>query len=185
MLNKNDKEGLILREKDKKAKMMPEEYFVAIIISIMLFLCFFNVVTRYLFSKTILIADALLSNMFPWVTFIGAAVTCYYSKNTAFTMLTDLLPKKYQKFVDLFTLITSWILFGFLFYFGCIKVKSYMDYQTVIPSMRNAPRWIFSLCLPIGSACCLVRCTQVFIMSLKGKGKPGEEKVESVVTNSD
>ena len=174
-----------MQKKDNKDKMLPEEYFVAIIISIMLFLCFFNVITRYLFSKTILIADALLSNMFPWVTFIGAAVTCYYSKNTAFTLLTDALPQKYQKFVDLFTFLTSLVLFGFLFYFGCVKVKSYIDYNTVIPSMKNAPRWVFSLCLPIGSACCLIRSFQVFLMSIKGKGKPEETSVEAVVSENE
>jgi|GEM_PF-5274140 len=167
-------------KKDDKDKMLPEEYFVAIIITVMLALCFFNVVTRYLFSKTLLITDALLSNLFPWVTFIGAAITCFYSKNTAFTLLMDSLPKRFQKYVDLLTLITSVTLFGFLFYFGCVKVKSYIDYKTVLTTMNNMPRWIFSLCLPIGSACCIIRSFQVFFMSLKGK-KPEKIEIESVI----
>lgn len=154
--------------KKNKDKMTPEEYFISITIMIMLAMCFINVFLRYIFNTTILIFDSILNNLFPWITFVGAAVSCYQEKNVAFTLLTDSFPKPIQKYVEVFVLICHLAFFGFLFYYGTIKSINYYTYNATIPAMKGAPRWIFSLCVPVGSFLCIIRSLQVFIKRVKG-----------------
>lgn len=152
---------------NKKDKMLPEEWFCAVLITVMLVICFFNVVTRYCFNYSNTVLSVALDCLFPWITFIGAIITCDYGMNTAFTLLADSLPRKARSVVEFFNLAVAVALFGALLYYGMEKVISYYNYHTMVTSMPLIPKWIWSLCTPLGSLGCIVRLIQVYIRHLR------------------
>lgn len=157
-------------EKDKKMpKLLPEEWFCAVLITFMLIVCFFNVVSRYIFNYSNTVLSVALDCLFPWVTFIGAIITCDYGMNTAFTLLADALPRKIRNIVEFFNLVVAVVLFAILFYYGVEKVVSYYNYHTMVQSMPVVPKWIWSLCTPLGSLGCILRLIQVYIRNVKAQ----------------
>ncbi len=150
-------------------KMLPEEWFCAILVTVMLVICFFNVVSRYVFNYSNTVLSVALDCLFPWITFIGAIITCDYGMNTAFTLLADSLPRKVRNVIEFLNLVIAVALFATLFYYGVEKVVSYYNYHTMVVSMPVVPKWIWCLCTPIGSLGCIFRLIQVYIKNMKAQ----------------
>ncbi|MET3504148.1 TRAP transporter small permease [Halalkalibacter oceani] len=161
-----------------KTKYSPEEYIVAIVMTLMLILCFANVLSRYILHLPLLFTDALLGALFPMVTFLGAPIVCMRKRNPAFTLFSDMLPRKHQKYVELLTTIASVILFSFLLYYGTMKTLDYYQYNTTINALNNAPRWIFSVCIPVGALLYIWRTIQVSVSAFKERAISGAEEDE-------
>ncbi|MDR1933592.1 MAG: TRAP transporter small permease subunit [Spirochaetales bacterium] len=161
-------------EERKKRKYILEEYFVSVVLILMLVLYFVNVVSRFTINFPILFTDSLLTSLFPWVTFLGAPAVCFRKMNIAFTLVTDhIIPRKYQKYVELFTTVVSIFLFSLLLYYGLVKTINDFQYNNTINNLNNAPRWIFSAGIPMGAAAYIIRTAQVSVRAFRSKNEKG------------
>ncbi len=79
-----------------------QEILVGTAFIVIVALTFMNVILRKFFNSPIAITDSLCLLLFSWVAFIGADVALRYSRLVGMDILTNKLPKKVQKVLQIF-----------------------------------------------------------------------------------
>lgn len=147
-----------------------EEYIIGIGLLIMAVINFANVVSRYLLHASWAFTEEITTNLFVLTSLLGAAVAAKRGGHLGLSVFTDFIPKKYQKFVTLFSVICAVILFSMLLKHGVSMVQSQMRFGQTSPAL-GWPEWIFGMAVPIGAFSLIVRFIQLGIMEfLKGEG---------------
>lgn len=126
-----------------------EEVVSVIILSFMTILTFVNVVSRYLLKGSLSFTDELTTLLFVLLTMLGSAIAARKGSHLGLTVITDITPKKYHKWVHLCTGICSFIFCVIVIYFG-IKMVIF-EYQSKQLTLGiQLPEWIFGTFVPIG-----------------------------------
>ena len=153
-------------DKQKKDKLLIEEWLLFFIIAVMFVLSTLNVFSRFIANYSIAFTEEIVVYFFVAVTMIGCPAACYRGANMGMEALVKTFPKKLQIVSVWLTVVLSLVLFSYLAFNGSQMLLNQIKYnqRTV---MMDLPAWIFSLCVPIGSLFFLYRCLQVGIRQTK------------------
>lgn len=146
-----------------------DENISAIVLMFMLFLAFVNVVARYAFSASISYTEEITTMLLVLISTLGASIAAKRKAHLGLSALTDLLPQKYQSFVEFYANLLGAIVSAILFYTGItMTVNEYALGQISIG--LQVPTWIYCLFIPIGAASMTYRFGKVAYNALfRGK----------------
>lgn len=143
-----------------------ENYIMSIGLTIMTFITVANVISRKFLGLSMSFLEEITTAMFLLITLLGAAVAAKRGGHLGLSVLTDLLPKKHQKYVILITWVTSLIFSGLLIKYGIAMVQSEIRMGITTPSL-GWPEAIFGSFVPIGGIFILIRFTQWTFNAIK------------------
>jgi C4-dicarboxylate transporter DctQ subunit len=136
-----------------------ENYTMAFGLTVMTFITVINVISRKFLGLSMSFLEEITTSMFLLITLLGAAVAARKGAHLGLSALTDLLPKKFQKYVALITWFAAAFLSLFLIKFGIDMVKSEIAMGITTPSL-GWPEAVFGAFVPIGGFFIFVRYTQ-------------------------
>jgi len=136
-----------------------ENYIMAFGLTVMTFITVINVISRKFLGLSMSFLEELTTSMFILITLLGAAAAAKRGGHLGLSALTDLLPKKYQKYVALITWAVAAFFSILLIQYGIVMVKGEMAMGITTPSL-GWPEWWLGMFLPIGGAFIFIRFTQ-------------------------
>lgn len=145
-----------------------EEYLVASSLFIMLVIAFANVLSRKVFHASWAFTEEITTNLFILSSLLGAAIAAKRGSHLGLSIFTDFIPKKYQKYVHLFTVVCAVIFCGFLLKEGFVVAMNEKAHNQLTPAL-GWPQWIFGMTIPIGAFFILVRFVQYGILNFRKK----------------
>lgn len=143
-----------------------EYYVMSVGLTIMTFITVINVISRKFLGLSMSFLEEITTAMFLLITLLGAAAAAKRGAHLGLSVLTDLLPKKLQKYVVLFTWLTSIVFSVLLLKYGIDMVQSEIRMGITTPSL-GWPEAIFGSFIPIGAIFILIRFTQWTFNSIK------------------
>lgn len=149
-----------------------ENYLLAGGLLVMTFITVINVISRKGLGMSMSFLEEITTAMFILISLIGAAKAARTGAHLGLSLITDALPKKYQKYVALFTWLVATFFSYYLIRYGLVMVQS-----EIRMNMRTAslgwPEWWFGMFVPIGGLFIFIRFTQWCVGEFK---KAKEEK---------
>ena len=145
-----------------------EEYIIGIVLLVQLLIVFLNAISRYLISLDVAFALEIVTSLFPWVTFLGAAVAVKRKGHIGFSLLTDLFPETLRRWVSYFGTFLIVSLFGVITYLGTDMVLFERATHQGTPALE-LPTWIIELSIPLGSLAIIIRTLQVAYGGRRGR----------------
>lgn len=136
-----------------------ENYIMAFGLTIMTFITVINVISRKFLGLSMSFLEEITTSMFILITLLGAAVAAKQGGHLGLTVLTDLIPKKYQKFVSLITWLVATFFSFYLVKYGLLMVKSEMKMGITTPSL-GWPEWWIGMFIPVGGIFIFLSFTQ-------------------------
>ncbi len=136
-----------------------ENYIMAFGLTVMTFITVINVISRKFLGLSMSFLEEITTSMFILITLLGAAAAAKKGGHLGLTVLTDLLPKKFQKFVALFTWAIATFFSFYLVKYGLMMVKGEMRMGITTPSL-GWPEWWFGMFIPIGGIFIFLSFTQ-------------------------
>src|SRR5690554_2926123 len=143
-----------------------EEYICAVSLLIMLVITFANVISRKFLGQSWSFAEEITANLFILSSMLGAAIAAKRGAHMGLSALTDLLPKKAQRYVSLITTLAAIVFSIFLLYQGFGVVAYEMKTGQTTPAL-GWPEWIFGTFVPIGGVFLLIRFVEFGIKAFK------------------
>lgn len=143
-----------------------ENYFMAGGLFIMTFITVINVLSRKFLGLSMSFLEEITTAMFILISLLGAAAAAKRGGHLGLSALTDLIPKKFQKYVALLTWFASTFFSYFLIKYGIVMVKSEMKMGMTTAAL-GWPEWIFGSFLPIGGIFIFIRFTLWTINTFK------------------
>jgi C4-dicarboxylate transporter DctQ subunit len=127
-----------------------ETALLVLILTVMVFLAFLQVVLRNVFQEGILWGDILLRHLVLWVGFLGASLATREEKHINIDLLTRFISKRSQLLVRAITNIFALFICYLL---ASASVTFVVDEKIVGTTLfENIPAWYFQLIIPIGFA---------------------------------
>jgi len=136
-----------------------ENYFLSAGLTIMTFITVINVISRKFLGLSMSFLEEITTAMFLLITLLGAAAAAKRGAHLGLSALTDLLPKKFQKYVVLFTWLAAVVFSVLLLKFGIDMVLGELKIGITTPSL-GWPEAVFGSFVPIGALFILFRFTQ-------------------------
>lgn len=143
-----------------------ENYIMSVGLTVMTFITVINVISRKFLGLSMSFLEEITTAMFLLITLLGAAAAAKKGGHLGLSVLTDLLPKKLQKYVIIFTWLMAVIFSVLLIKYGIAMVQSEIRMGITTPSL-GWPEAIFGSFVPIGGVFILVRFTQWAFNSIK------------------
>jgi C4-dicarboxylate transporter DctQ subunit len=139
-----------------------ENYIMAFGLFVMTFITVINVISRKFLGLSMSFLEELTTAMFILVSLLGAAQVARKGGHLGLSALTDLLPKKYQKYVALITWAVATFFSYFLIRYGFAMVQSEIRMNMRTPAL-GWPEWWFGMFVPVGGIFIFIRFTQWII----------------------
>lgn len=133
-----------------------EEIVGAILIFLMSFFAFANVISRYVINLSLNFTEELNVYFFVWLTFLGSSLAARDGSHMSISMFYDLFPKAGRKVLYLFNQGVCILLFLTLCYCGVLEVMDEMALNATTETIV-VPVWWFTGSIPIGSALLVFR----------------------------
>ncbi|PLX32126.1 MAG: TRAP transporter small permease [Clostridiales bacterium] len=112
-----------------------EEYFLAVSLVIMVAINFGNVLSRYFIHTSWAFTEELLVILFVWNTMLASAMAFKHGAHLGLSVITDLFPERFQKYVVIFGAVITIGLMALLAYYGVDMVANQIKYNQRTPSM--------------------------------------------------
>lgn len=164
--------GLMLNREGKKLKKIMdniEEYIVAGSLFTMTAIAFANVLSRKLFKASWSFTEEITTNLFILASMLGAAIAAKRGSHLGLSLLTDLFPKKHQKYVVLISSLAAVVFCIVLITNGFVIVKQEYATGQLTPAL-GWPEWIFGTFVPVGGIFILIRFIQAGVQAFKQGG---------------
>jgi TRAP-type C4-dicarboxylate transport system permease small subunit len=145
-----------------------EEYFLAISLVIMVSINFGNVLSRYFIHASWAFTEELLVILFVWNTMLASAVAFKHGAHLGLSVVTDLFPEKFQKYVVIFGAVLTIGLMALLARYGVDMVANQIKYNQRTAAM-DLPEWIASISITFGSLVIILRVIQATVLNLRDK----------------
>lgn len=145
-----------------------EQYIMASGLTIMTFITVANVFSRKVMHLSMSFLEEITTIMFILISLLGAAVAAKKGGHLGLSVFTDLLPKKYQKYVALVTWFVAAFFCFILVKYGFVMVQGEFAMGIKTPSL-GWPEWIFGMTLPVGGIFIFIRYTQFTINMFRSK----------------
>lgn len=136
-----------------------ENYVMSVGLTVMTFITVINVISRKFLGLSMSFLEEITTAMFLLITLLGAAAAAKKGSHLGLSVLTDLLPKKHQKYVVLITWLASVVFSVLLIKYGINMVQSEIRMGITTPSL-GWPEAIFGSFVPLGGVFILIRFTQ-------------------------
>ena len=143
-----------------------EEYFLTISLVIMVAINFGNVLSRYFIHTSWAFTEELLVILFVWNTILASAVAFKHGAHLGLSVLTDLLPEKFQKYIILLGAVSTIGLMALLARYGVGMVANSIKYNNKTPAM-DLPEWVASISIVVGAIVIIFRVIQATVLNLK------------------
>lgn len=150
-----------------------EEYILVITLTLMTVITVMNVISRKFLNASWAFTEELTTNMFILNTLLGAAIGAKKGTHMGLSVITDLLPQKFDKYVKVIVSVVSVFFCAILLKYGVDMVISEIASGQTTPAL-GWPEWIFGLAVPVGAFLMLVRFIQYGVSGFK-KGQKEEE----------
>ncbi len=150
-----------------------EKHVMAVGLTVMTFITVINVISRKFMGLSMSFLEEITTAMFLLITLLGAAVAARQGGHLGLSVLTDLFPKKFQKYVILITWAASALFSVLLIKYGIDMVQSEIAMGVTTPSL-GWPEAIFGSFVPIGAVFILIRFTQWAVSAFKQSNKEAE-----------
>lgn len=144
---------------------------VAIALSLMVLMVFFNACARYLFNVAFNASEELARYLFIWVIFLGGIEAYRREAYVRITILADALGGEKGRWIMAFAKIIEIIIIIFLFIGGVLYAIQASTYTTAGTNINFA---FIASALPIMTGAMLIIEVQEFISRTKNKGKETE-----------
>jgi C4-dicarboxylate transporter DctQ subunit len=145
-----------------------EQYILAAGLTVMTFITVTNVFSRKVMHMSMSFLEEITTIMFILISLLGAAVAAKKGGHLGLSVFTDLIPKKYQKYVALFTWVVAAFFCFFIVKYGIVMVSSEYKMGIKTPSL-GWPEWIFGMTLPVGGIFIFLRYTEFTIKMFRSK----------------
>ena len=152
-----------------------DEFICAVLLILMTFITFINVVSRYILHMSISASEEIATLLFILLSLMGSAIAVKRRAHLGLTIITDHLPPKAQSIVTIFGFLCGIVFCAILAYEGCIMVKNEFQLKILTISM-NWPEWIFCTFIPIGAISILLRFVQQIVIEIKTMTRGKEDK---------
>lgn len=123
-----------------------EEIVASLLFCVTLGLVVLNVITRYVLRDGIPWSEEFATGCFVWTAFIGAAACYKRRQHMGVDVIVKRLPQKVQNVVAIVVDVLLAVLCFYLFYIGCLYIKTSFRKPTAILGISSAT---FSISLPI------------------------------------
>lgn len=143
-----------------------ESYIMSVGLTVMTFITVINVISRKFLGLSMSFLEEITTAMFLLITLLGSAVAAKKGGHLGLSALTDLLPKKLQKYVVLITWLAAVVFSILLLKFGVDMVQSEIRMGITTPSL-GWPEAVFGSFVPIGAVFILIRFTQWAFNTIK------------------
>ena len=131
-------------------------------------LTFLAVLTRYVFSFSIVGADELATFMFLWAALFGASAGFRYDKHGGVPIFVNLLPSGARRLADLGVLLVMALFFAFLAWYAWLFVAQSFRIGQTSPA-TGIPVWIVNAGIFAALALCALRCLNAALRDLAGR----------------
>lgn len=150
-----------------------EDSFCGVILVIMLFLTFINVIACYIFLASMPFVEELTRLGLMILSLVGASVAAKRSAHLGLSVLTDLMPKKVQSILTACADMLGVFFGGVLIRYGYAMVMN--EYTN---GLRTAgmqwPEWIFGMWVVVGGAVMVIRYVQMIIRRILSEKRKGD-----------
>lgn len=153
----------------KKIYSLFEDFSSAIFLIVGLGLMFYEVIMRYVFDNPTTWINETASIIVVWGILFGLSVALRDNHHISVDIFYAILPRKIQKYVDVFANLVGIAFCIFLTYNGILLVTHTFESGQVTMDTRM-PYWIYYLVIPIAGLMFLIRFIERFVKILKNKG---------------
>ncbi len=146
-----------------------ETYLSASLLIFFSFLCFLQVVMRYVFNESLTWSEELSRYAFVWFVYTSAAYAVKYQRHVKFSFLVHLLHRISPIYSQLLIIVALFCWIAFLIFVDFYSVQTVVNqFKTGQVSPANQiPMYIVYLGLPIGALLMTYRVTQHIINGFK------------------
>lgn len=162
-----------------KALDFVENTIMVISMIVMLSITFINVIVRKFTTTSFAFTEELVTPLFILLTLVGAAAVARRGGHIGLSALTDLLPKKAQKYIALLTAVISVAFSVLLVYYGYNMVLGEYK-QGMMTAALQWPEWIFGAFVPVGGLFLALEFINFGILAFKKTGEGDEAGGEAV-----
>jgi TRAP-type C4-dicarboxylate transport system permease small subunit len=128
-----------------------DHWIVAILLFTMASIAFVNILSRYLFHFSFAATEEITINLFVWVTVIGSGLAFERAAQLGMTTLYHLFPKKFKKFVVVFSAALSAVLFLLVDIYMIQAIYEELTLFNATSAALGIPVWIYYIGVPIFS----------------------------------
>lgn len=143
-----------------------EEYFLMVSLAIMVVINFGNVISRYFLDASWSFTEEIIIILFVWNSLLASAVAFKHGAHLGLSVLTDLVPAKYQKYMIILSTAATVVLMVILAKFGSDMVIAQMKYKQITPVL-GMPEWWSGISVPIGASFIVIRAIQNAYVTIK------------------
>lgn len=149
-----------------------ENYIMAFGLTVMTFITVINVISRKSLGLSISFLEEITTAMFILVSLLGSAQVAKKGGHLGLSVLTDFIPKRFQKYVALITWAAATFFSYYLIRYGFAMVKSEIRMNMRTPAL-GWPEWWFGTFVPVGGIFIFIRFTQ-WIVNIFRQSKEAE-----------
>ena len=143
-----------------------EEVLGASLLFSMALLAFINVITRYFIKVSFAPTEELEVSGLVYLTMLGASAAFKRDLHLKLIFIHSKLNKKAQKYLNLFSLVVSFLLFSTIAFLSYFHIKDEIDLQITTEAL-NIPEWIYVMAIPIGCILIDIRLIQKIVRIIK------------------
>ena len=143
-----------------------EEVLGASLLFSMALLAFINVITRYFIKVSFAPTEELEVSGLVFLTMLGASSAFKRDLHLKLLFLQTKLSKRARKYLNLFSLIISFLLFSTIAFLSYFHIKDEIDLQITTEAL-NIPEWIYVMAIPVGCILINIRLIQRIIKVVK------------------
>ena len=128
-----------------------DHWIVAILLFTMASIAFVNILSRYLFHFSFAATEEITINLFVWVTVIGSGLAFERGGQLGMITLYHLFPKRFKKFVIVFSAVLSAVLFLLVDIYMIQAIYEELTLFNATSAALGIPVWIYYIGVPIFS----------------------------------
>jgi len=138
-----------MAQSDRRIRM--DHWIVAILLFTMASIAFVNVLSRYLFHFSFAATEEVTINLFVWMTVIGSGIAFERGGQLGMITLYRVLPKRWKKFVVIFSSGLSAVLFVLVDFYMIQAIHEELTLFHATSAALGIPVWIYYVGVPIFS----------------------------------
>ena len=151
-------------------------FIIGLMMIIMFFLVFTNVVTRYCFGFSIATAEEVSTFLMIWVTYFGAGLALREGRHASIDIFQDLFSPRVRTIIRILLGVMLIVFFALLCWYGARFAHFGWGVETIATQI---PKGIPYLCIPIGAALFIVHLLFVFRNWVDRSWKEGNSLIQS------
>lgn len=143
-----------------------EKYVTMILMVVMTFIIFIQVIMRYIFNNSLSWSEELARYIFIWLVYIGISLGCKERAHLRIDAFINVFPQKTRKYI---VLLADFIFLGFSIYVfltGVLYVRMIFSQGDLSPALR-LPMWMIDMAPCCGFGLCIIREIQNIVWRIK------------------